>query len=145
MNCVPLIKDRPSFACSRTCSRPAASERLRTGKSDLIDERLTFPDERQREMREGSEVAACTDGAPGRDVGDDAGVENAEEQLDGLDAGPRSPFRDRIRAEHHRGAHDLVRVRSSDPTGVAPKQPHLELFRLIVRGSTRRRTARIPC
>ena len=84
-------------------------------------------------MREGSEVAARTDGAPCRDVGDDAGIENAEEQLHGLDAGPGVPFRDRIRPQHHRGAHDLVRIRSSDPARVAAKQPHLELLRLIVR------------
>ena len=65
------------------------------------------------------------------------GVENREEQLDRLDAGARVALGDGVRAEQHRGADDLVRVRLADAAGVASKQPQLQLLGLVVRDRLR--------
>ena len=58
---------------------------------------------------------------------------NREQQLDGLDPDPRVPLGESIRAQEHRRADDLVRIRLADTAGMAPQQPKLELARLLGR------------
>ena len=63
MNCVPLISDRPSFASSVIGDNPAARERLGPAHAAAVHRGLAFPDERQGEVRERSEIAARPDRA----------------------------------------------------------------------------------
>ena len=79
MNCVPLISDRPSFAASRTGVEPDPGERLRAREPLARHRRLPFPDEREREVREWSQVAARADGAARGDVRDDSSREEPEQ------------------------------------------------------------------
>ena len=45
----------------------------------------------------------------------------------------RVALRQRVRAQQHRGAHDLVRVRLADPARVATQEAQLQLFDLVLR------------
>ena len=78
-------------------------------------------------MRERSQVAARADGAARGDVRDDTGDEEREQQLDGLEPRAGVPLRERVRAEQHRGPHDLVRIRLPHAAGMAPQQAELQL------------------
>ena len=59
-------------------------------------------------------------------------VQALEQQLDGLDARARVPLRQRVRAQQHRGTHDLRCIRISDAAGVGAKQPQLQLLRELL-------------
>src|SRR5205809_937681 len=82
--------------------------------------RLALADEWERQVRERSEIAAGADGAACRDVRHDAAVEALEQQLDRLDPCARVPLRQCVRAQEHRRAHDLRRIRLADAARVAP-------------------------
>ena len=114
-----------------------AGECLGARHTDTVDEGLPLADERQREMRERGQVAARAHRAPRGHVGDDPRVEDGEEQLDGLDPGARVALRDRVRPQHHRGAHDLVGIRLPHPAGVAAQQAQLQLLGLLLRDRLR--------
>ena len=129
MNCVPLMSESPSFASGRIGSSPTRASASAPGEELAVDPRLALADERQREVRERREVAARADRAAGRDVREDAAVEALDEQLDGLDARARAALRERVRAQQHRRAHDLARVRLADAARVAAQQAELELVR----------------
>ena len=128
MNCVPFTSESPSFACSRTGSRPACSSASPPGQPPPVEGGLALADQRQREVRERREVAARADGAAARHVRQHAAVEALHEQLDRHRARARVALRQRVGAQQHRRAHDLVRVRLADPAGVAAQEAELELF-----------------
>ena len=111
MNCVPFTSESPSFARSRTGSRPTAASASAPGISRPSTAGLALADERQREVRERREVAARADRPARRDARHNAAVQALEQQLDGLDAGARGALRERVRAQQHGRADDLVRVR----------------------------------
>ena len=54
--------------------------------------------------------------------------EALDEQLDGLDARARVALRERVRAQQHRRAHDLGRIRVADAARVAAQEAELELL-----------------
>ncbi len=114
-----------------------AGQCLGARHTDTVDEGLPLADERQREMRERCQVAARAHRAPRRHVRDDPRVEDGEQQLDGLHAGARVALRDRVRAQHHRGAHDLVGIRLPDAARVAAQQAQLQFLGLLLRDRLR--------
>ena len=132
MNCVPLMSDSPSFASRRDRLEPDARERLEARQALAVDERLALADERQREMRERREVARRADRAAARHDGQHAAVEAVEQQLDRLDARAGVSLRERVRAQQHRRADDLVGVRLADAAGVRAQQPQLQLPRQLL-------------
>ena len=83
-------------------------------------------------MSEGCQIAARTHRAARGDVRDDPGVEHREQQLDGLDPGAGISLRDRVRAQHHRGADDVVGIRLAHAAGVAAQEPQLQLLGLVL-------------
>ena len=83
-------------------------------------------------MRERGQIAARTHRAARGHVRDDPGVEDGEQQLDGLHAGARVSLRDRVRPQHHRRADDVVGIRLADAAGVAAQQPQLQLLGLVL-------------
>ena len=141
MNWVPLISERPSFACSRTGVQAGRGERLGARHANAVDERLSLADERQREMSERREIAARAHRAARRDVRDDPGVEHREQELDGLDAGAGIPLGDRVGPQHHRRADDVVGIRLADATRVAAQEPQLQLLGLVLRDRLRHEAA----
>ena len=128
MNCVPLMSESPSFASRRDRLEPDARERLEARQPLAVDERLALADERQREMRERREIARRADRAAARHDRQHAAVEALEQQLDRLDARAGVALRERVRAQQHRRAHDLVRVRLPDAARVRAQQPQLQLL-----------------
>ena len=137
MNCVPLTSDSPSFAASRTGSRPARASASAPASRSPLDPRLALADERQREMRERREVAGGADRAAARHDRQHAAVEQREQQLDGLDPRARVALRERVRAQEHRRADDLVGVRLADAARVRAEQPQLQLGGLLLRDRDR--------
>ena len=137
MNWVPLMSESPSFACSRTGVRPAAASASAPGIRAPSRNASPSPTSGSARWASGARSPlAPTDPRAGH-VRDDPGVEDGEQQLDGLDPCARVSLRDRVRTEQHRGADDVVRVRLADPAGVAAKQAQLQLLRLVVRDRLR--------
>ena len=116
---------------------PDRRERLAARAAGAVDRRLALADQRQREVRERREIAARADRAAARHARQDAAVEALDQQLDGLDARARVALRERVRAQQHRGAHDLVRVRLADAAGVAAEEAQLELLGQLLRDRAR--------
>ncbi len=98
-------------------------ERVRSGQPLAVEPRLSFADERQREMRQRREVARGADRATARHDRQNASVKEREEQLHSLDPSPRVPFRQRVRAQEHRRADHLAGIRVTDPARVGAEQP----------------------
>ena len=84
-------------------------------------------------MREGREIAARPDRAPGRDVRTMPAFRTARSSSTVSTRAPGVPLRNRVRPQHHRSANDLVGVGRPDAARMAAKQTELELLRLIVR------------
>ena len=131
----PFLRLQPNRLEADGCERLGAAEQL------AVDPRLALPDERQREMRERREVAAGADRATRRDVRQHPAVEALDQELDGLDPSAGIPLRERVRAQQHRRADDLVRIRLTDAARVAAQQPKLELLDLLVRDRLRHEPA----
>ena len=124
---------------------PGARQRFETGHALALEERLALADERKREMRERSEVTGCADASPRRHHGDDPTVEAREHQLDRLDARTRVPLCERVGAQQHRSAHDLVRIRLADAARVRPEQSAAGAPRSAPPESTATRSGRTRC
>ena len=137
MNCVPLISESPSFAASRIGSSPAAASASSPDEERAVEPRLSLADERQRQMRERCEIATRPDRAARGHTREHAAVEALDQELDRLDSGARVALGERVRAEQHRRADDLVRVRLADPAGMAAQQAKLQLLDLVVRDRLR--------
>ena len=133
MNCVPLMSDSPSFADRTDRLEPGSRERGGAVEELAVEPRAPLADEREREVGERREIPARTDRAARGDIREHAAVEALDEQLDGLHARARAAFCERVRAQQHRRAHDLSRVRLPDAARVASEQPKLELVRELLR------------
>jgi hypothetical protein len=133
MNCVPLISDEALLRLQDARARARPRQRIGTGDAAPLHERLTFADERQREMGERREITARADRSTRRHDRHDAAAERGEEKLDRLDSRPGVALRDRVRAKEHRRPDDLVRVRLPDAAGVAAEEAKLQLLRLLLR------------
>ena len=103
------------------------------GHARAVGPRLALADERKREVRERREVAAGADRTAARHVRQHAAVQAVDEQLHGLDPRARAALRERVRAQQHRRAHDLVRIRLADTARVASQQSQLKLLRELLR------------
>ena len=104
---------------------PGARQRLEPGHPLALEERLTLADERQGEVGERREVAGRADAAARRDDGHETAVETREHELDRLDTRSRVPLGERVRAEKHRRAHDLVRIRLADAARMRAEKSQL--------------------
>ena len=136
MNCVPLMRrGPPSPAAGPARARRARAPRRRAGARRRATPALA--DERQREVRERSKVAARPDRAAARHVREHAAVDALDQELDRLDPRARVALRERVRAQQHRRAHDLRRVRLADAAGVAAQQPQLQLLGQLLRDRRR--------
>ena len=80
-------------------------------------------------MGERSQVPACSDRAAARNTRQEAAVEAFDHQLDRLDPRAGVALRQSVRAQEHRGPHDLVRIGLTDSARVATEKAHLELVR----------------
>src|SRR5438552_16531145 len=76
-------------------------------------------------------VAARTHRTAGGHMRHETEVQDGEEELDGLDTCAREPFRDRVRAEEHRGTYNLVWIGLANAARMAAEKPELELARLL--------------
>ena len=83
-------------------------------------------------MRERSEVARGTDRAARRHSRQDAAVQTVEQQLDRLDPRARVALGERVGAQQHRRAHDVVGVRLAHAARVRAEQPKLQLLGLLL-------------
>ena len=107
---------------------PDRVERGGAGQQPAVDPGLALADQRQGEVGERGKVAARAHRAAARDVREDAAVQALDQQLDRDDASAGVALGERVRAQQHRRAHDLVRVRLADAAGVAAQEPQLELL-----------------
>jgi hypothetical protein len=106
-----------------------ARKRIRPGEDLALVARRPLADEGKREVRERREIARGADRAAAGHEREDALVQALEEELDSLDARSREPLGQRVRAQYHRGAHDLVGIRLPHPTRVAAQEAELQLLR----------------
>ena len=125
MNCVPLTSDSPSFATSSHGLETRPRKRIRPGEPLAVEPRLSLADERKREMGERREVTRCSHRAAARHDRQHASVEKREEQLDRLHASARVALRERVRAQEHRRADDLVGIRIADSARVGAQEAEL--------------------
>ena len=137
MNWVPFTSESPSFAASAHRLETGSRERVRAGQPLALEPGLPLADERQRQMRERREVTGRPDRAAARHDRQHSAVEEREQQFDRLHACARVAFRQRVRAQEHRRADDLVGVRVADPARVGAKQPKLQLGGLFLRDGDR--------
>ena len=112
-------------------------ERFPAREALAAEPRLPLADQRERQVRERREITARPDGATARDDREDSAVETLEQELDEL--GPRAgpALRQRVRAEQHRGADDLVRVRLPHAARVAAQEAQLQLLGQLLRDRLR--------
>ena len=123
----PLLAREPHRLEADCPQRVGAVEEL------AVDDGLALADEREREMRERREVAARADRSARGHVRQHAAVQALEQQLDRRDVRAREPLRERVRAQQHRRAHDVVRIRLADAAGMAAQEPELELLAELLR------------
>ena len=97
-----------------------------------VHRRESFADEGKREVRERCEVAARADAAARRDERQDAAVEALQEELDGLHSRAREALGECVRAQEHRGTHDLVGIRLPHAARVAAQETELQLLRELL-------------
>ena len=114
-----------------------ARERLGAREKLAVKHCPSFADERQREMRQRSEVAAGADRAAARHLRQDPAIEKVEQPLGDLRTSSRVPLRERVGAHEQRGADDLVGVRLADAARMAAQQPELELLGQLSRHARR--------
>ena len=88
-------------------------------------------------MRERREVAARADRSARGDVRQDAAVETFEQQLDRRDVRAGEPLCERVRAQEHRRADDVVRIRLADAARMAAQEAELELLAELLRDVSR--------
>ena len=112
-------------------------ERVRATEQLSVHPRLALADERQREVRQRSEIAARPDRAARRHARQDASVQALDQELDELDASSGVALRERVRPQEHRRPHDLVRIGVADAARMAAEEPQLELLDLVVRDRAR--------
>ena len=133
----PVDEREPFLRLQPHRLEPDRLERRRPGQPPPVDPGLALADQRQREMGERREVAAGADRAPARNVREHAAVEALDQKLHGHDARAGVALGERVGAQQHRRAHDLVRVRLADAARVAAQEPQLELLGQLLRNRAR--------
>ena len=86
MNCVPLMRARPSFAASSIGARPAFASASAARHRLPAGVRLALADEDEREMRERREIAARSQRPARGHHRQHAGPEHVDQKLDELAA-----------------------------------------------------------
>ncbi len=114
-----------------------ARTRPRAAKALSFHPRAAFADQRERQVRERSEVAAGPDRSPARNLGQDAAVETREQQLGQLGPSARVSAGERVRPHQHRAPNDLVGIGIADAAGMTAKEAQLELLCELGRDSSR--------
>ena len=141
----PVDEREPFLGLERDRSETDAGERLRSSDALSVEERIALADQRERQVRERSQVAARSDRASTRDARNEAAVQALEQVLDRLDARAGVALRECVRAEEHRRADDLVRIRIADTRRVTSEEAKLELARQLLRNRLGTRIVRTPC
>ena len=98
-----------------------------------VDACLALADERKREVGQRRQIPARADRAAARDVRQDAAIQTVEQELRGLDPRTRAALCERIGAQEHRRAHDVVGIRLAHTARVASQQSQLQLVRQLFR------------
>ena len=124
----PVDEREPLLRLQADRLEAGARERVRPWEELALEACRPLAHERKREMGERREIPRGADRAAARHDGQHSLVQAVEQELDGLDARSREAFRERVRAKHHRGADDLVRIRLPHPARVAAQEAELELL-----------------
>ena len=94
---------------------PRGGERVRTVEQLALEPRPALPNQRKGEVRKRSEIAARADGAAAGHLRQHVAVQAREDRFHKPDARAGRPLRERVRAEEHRRADDLVGIGLADP------------------------------
>ena len=126
MNCVPLTSESPSFASSRDRLEPDRRERLgaRTAASPSTYASPSPTSGSARCASGARSPLAPTEPRLGT-CGSTPRFRHSIRSSTVSDARAGVALRERVRAQEHRRADDLVRVRLADAARVAPEQPEL--------------------
>ena len=127
----PLLRDEAQRLQADRRERVAAAQQF------PVHPRLALADEREREVRKRSKIAARAHRATRRHARQHAAVQALDEELDELDPGARIALREGVRPQEHRRPDDLVRIRVADPARMATEEPELQLLDLVVRDRPR--------
>ena len=123
---VPLRSARPSFAPSRSGSRPVSFKRDERRPDVPGELHLAAPDERQREVRERRQVARGAHGPLRRHDRVDPDAEEVEEALGHDRPSAGVPQGERVGPQQEHRPDDLARERLAHARGVADEQVLLE-------------------
>ena len=138
----PVDQREPLLRRESDRLEPGGGERVLTGEEGPVEPRLPLADERKRQMRERCEIPTCPDRATRGHPRQHAAVEAFDQELDRLDSRARVALGERVRAEKHRRADDLVRVRLAHSARMAAEQAKLQLLDLVVRDRLRDEAAK---
>ncbi len=133
--CLRAVDQRqPLFRGERDWRQSFASNRRGSGLSVArLEPGLSFADQDQREVREGRQIAARAHRpARGNDWVDPT-VEQVDQQVERLEPDSREAFRQYVRPQRHRGAHNRNRQRFANARRVASEQVDLERLERIGR------------
>ena len=109
-----------------------AAQSLGAGHHLAVQLDHALADQRQGQVCERCQVAAGAQRAARRHHRVHARGEQRQQQLDGLAADAGRAGRERVRAQQHRGPHDLGREGVTDAAGVAAQQVELQPRDLVV-------------
>ena len=138
MNCVPLTSESPSFACERAAARARRARAPRRPASRSPSNHASpSPTSGSARCASGARSPLAPTEPRLGTTGSTPAVEALEQQLDELRPRAGAPLRERVRAQQHRRADDLVRVRVADAARVAAQQPELELLGQLLRDRLR--------
>ena len=118
----PVHEREPFLGLEAKRLEPRPGERVGAREKLPADPCPSLADERQREMRQRSEVAARPDRASARHLRQDTVLETIEQPLGDLRASPGVALRKRVRAHEQRRADDLVRIGLADAASMAAQQ-----------------------
>ena len=114
-------------------AKGTSGARIETVEQLAVDRRVALAHEREREMRQRGEVSARAHRAARGHERQHAAIQALDEELDGLDARTREPLGERVRAQQHRRAHDLVGIGLADAARMAAEKAQLELLGELLR------------
>ena len=137
MNWVPLMSESPSFAASTIGSRPERASASAPGSRSPSTHASPSPTSGSARWASGARSPDAPTEPRARHVRDEAAVQAVDQELDGLDPRAGVALGERVRAQQHRRAHDLVGVGLADAAGVAPQQAQLQLRGLLLRDRLR--------
>ena len=108
-------------------SQPGGRKRGGAGlDAATCDSGVPFTDQHERQVGQGSKVAARADRAAARHHGMHAAIEHREEQIECLQPNPRKAFRENVGSQRHRRSDCAVGQRSVDAGGVTAEKIRLQ-------------------